>query len=320
MRPRDPSKEKAIRRKAMEIAVKEGFDGLSMHKVARAAKVSAATLYVYFEDRDDLLIQVYLEESEKAFAAMMENFDPALPFALDTSGVVAAVRPPNEGEVCGSSYWYQLGWAPAPETMIDLTLVDGTALTIGLTVPGFSQSAVAEGDTLSIHYGAEGVGFGGRYALLEIKKEEALVAAIGENVPAGPTPSEGATECYSEDSLCGHRDITMDVPAPDGTIVSIPTGLDPARAFEIAQALAREQGWWVGSVNASTGVIEATTRSFWFGFTDDIVVRVLPDGSGSRIDMRSVSRVGRSDLGANAGRIRRFQAQLRERLQAAEGG
>lgn len=102
-------------------------------------------------------------------------------------------------------------------------------------------------------------------------------------------------------------------------IVSIPTGLDPARAFEIAEALAREQGWWVGSVNASTGVIEATTRSFWFGFTDDIVVRVLPDGSGSRIDMRSVSRVGRSDLGANAARIRRFQAQLRERLQAAEG-
>lgn len=81
MRTRDPSKEKAIRRKAMEIAVREGFDGLSMHKIARAAKVSAATLYVYFEDRDDLLVQVYLEESEKAFAAMMENFDSELPFA-----------------------------------------------------------------------------------------------------------------------------------------------------------------------------------------------------------------------------------------------
>lgn len=81
MRTRDPSKELAIRRKAMEIAVREGFDGLSMHKVARAAKVSAATLYVYFEDRDDLLVQVYLEESEKAFAAMMENFDPGLSFA-----------------------------------------------------------------------------------------------------------------------------------------------------------------------------------------------------------------------------------------------
>ena len=81
MRARDPHKEKTIRRKAMEMAVKEGFDGLSMQKVAKAAKVSPGTLYIYFEDRDDLLIQVYLEESEKAFAAMMENFDPALPFA-----------------------------------------------------------------------------------------------------------------------------------------------------------------------------------------------------------------------------------------------
>jgi hypothetical protein len=108
--------------------------------------------------------------------------------------------------------------------MLDLTLADGTALTIGLRMPGLSQGAVAEGDTLSMHFSAEMVGFGGRYAILKIKKEEALVAVIGENMPAGPTPAEGATECYSEDSLCGRRDITMDVPAPDGTIVSIPNG------------------------------------------------------------------------------------------------
>jgi len=81
MRLRDPSKEKAIRRKAMEIAVKDGLDGLSLNKVARAAKISASTFYIYFEDLDDLLVQVYLDESEKAFAAMMENFDPELPFA-----------------------------------------------------------------------------------------------------------------------------------------------------------------------------------------------------------------------------------------------
>jgi AcrR family transcriptional regulator len=81
MRARDPEKEKTIRRKALELAVKEGFDGLSMHKIARAAMVSAGTLYVYFEDRDDLLIQIYLEESGRAFDAMMENFDPGMSFA-----------------------------------------------------------------------------------------------------------------------------------------------------------------------------------------------------------------------------------------------
>jgi AcrR family transcriptional regulator len=80
VRPRDPAKEKAIRRKVIELAVREGFDGLSMQKVARAARVSPGTLYVYFEDREAMLIQVYLEEADKALSAMLENFDPGMPF------------------------------------------------------------------------------------------------------------------------------------------------------------------------------------------------------------------------------------------------
>jgi uncharacterized protein (DUF1499 family) len=46
--------------------------------------------------------------------------------------------------------------------------------------------------------------------------------------------------------------------------------------------------------------------SFWFGFTDDIVIRVTPAQNGSIVDLRSVSRVGKSDLGANAKRINQF--------------
>ncbi len=103
-------------------------------------------------------------------------------------------------------------------------------------------------------------------------------------------------------------------------LISIPTGLDQARAFAITDALAREQSWWVGAVSASNGTIEATARTFWFGFTDDIALRVRGDGSGARVDMRSTSRVGRSDLGANAARMRPFLAELRRRLQEAEGG
>jgi AcrR family transcriptional regulator len=80
MRFRDPSKEEAIRRKAMELAVKEGFDGLSMQKIAKAAKVSPGTLYVYFEDREDLVLQVYRAEMEKTQAAMMRGFDPSMRF------------------------------------------------------------------------------------------------------------------------------------------------------------------------------------------------------------------------------------------------
>ena len=103
-------------------------------------------------------------------------------------------------------------------------------------------------------------------------------------------------------------------------MASIPTGLDQARAFDIALTLAGEQPWWVGAVSQPSGTIEATTRSFWFGFTDDIAIRVRADGSGARVDMRSTSRVGRSDLGANATRMRAYLSELRLRLQAAEAG
>jgi fatty-acyl-CoA synthase len=51
------------------------------------------------------------------------------------------------------------------------------------------------------------------------------------------------------------------------------------------------------------GRIEATATSFWYGFKDDVLVRIRPEGGGSRVDLRSVSRVGLSDLGANCERI-----------------
>jgi uncharacterized protein (DUF1499 family) len=102
-------------------------------------------------------------------------------------------------------------------------------------------------------------------------------------------------------------------------IAAVATGLDPTRAFDIALALAREQNWRIGRVAPEAGVIEATAETFWFGFIDDIAIRVRPDGTGARIDMRSVSRVGRSDIGANAARMRPYLQELRRRIEEAEG-
>ncbi|MGH9458162.1 MAG: DUF1499 domain-containing protein [Thermoanaerobaculia bacterium] len=85
----------------------------------------------------------------------------------------------------------------------------------------------------------------------------------------------------------------------------------PGEAFQRALEAVRAQGWDVAAANQETGTIEATDTTFWFGFKDDVVIRVRPEGSGSRIDLRSVSRVGRSDVGANAARIRRFRDSLR---------
>ena len=80
MRTRDEMKESAIREKALEMVVKHGFDGLSMQKLAKAAGVSPATIYIYFKDRDDLILQLYLQEMKKMVDATLDGFDPSMHF------------------------------------------------------------------------------------------------------------------------------------------------------------------------------------------------------------------------------------------------
>jgi len=84
----------------------------------------------------------------------------------------------------------------------------------------------------------------------------------------------------------------------------------PAAAFSLALEAAREMDWELVAADSGSGRIEATATTPWFGFKDDVVVRVSSAGSGSRIDVRSVSRVGGSDVGANAERIRAYLAEL----------
>jgi uncharacterized protein (DUF1499 family) len=80
----------------------------------------------------------------------------------------------------------------------------------------------------------------------------------------------------------------------------------PAAAFARALAAAREMGWEVVAAEEKEGRIEAVATTRWFGFKDDVVVRLAPTAGGTRVDVRSKSRVGRSDVGANARRIERF--------------
>jgi len=79
-----------------------------------------------------------------------------------------------------------------------------------------------------------------------------------------------------------------------------------------AQRLARERGWEVVTVDTSQGILEAVATSRFFRFKDNVIVRVRPlsEGGGSMVDMRSISRVGVSDVGTNAERIREFLADL----------
>ena len=96
-------------------------------------------------------------------------------------------------------------------------------------------------------------------------------------------------------------------------VVKLPTD----RAFDLALDAARALGWRIVATAPEQRRIEASDQTFWFGFIDDIVVRISPEAAGSRIDVRSVSRVGRSDTGTNAARIRAYLERIRAGLPAA---
>ena len=86
----------------------------------------------------------------------------------------------------------------------------------------------------------------------------------------------------------------------------------PAEGFVRAQRAAGELGWKTTYSDPGAGVFEAQVTSPTFLFVDDIVVRVRPEGDGSRIDVRSKSRDGKGDLGMNAKRIRAFARSVAE--------
>jgi uncharacterized protein (DUF1499 family) len=92
----------------------------------------------------------------------------------------------------------------------------------------------------------------------------------------------------------------------------IRVALPPAEALARSERAARDLGWNVVATDPAAGTLEAQAISRLFRFVDDVVVRVrpVPDGSGSIVDVRSKSREGRGDLGANAARIRRFRDAL----------
>ena len=95
---------------------------------------------------------------------------------------------------------------------------------------------------------------------------------------------------------------------PDLAPITLPT--PPAAAFDRALSVAQSSGWEIVTADKSSGRIEATDTTRWFGFTDDVVVRLTPWGAGTRVDVRSTARTGAGDLGRNASRIRRFLNDL----------
>lgn len=89
---------------------------------------------------------------------------------------------------------------------------------------------------------------------------------------------------------------------------------EPAQqVFRNALETARAMGWQIVAEVPQEGRIEASDTTFWFGFTDDIAIRVTPAAQRSLLDIRSASRVGISDVGTNAARIRAFLKNMSHR-------
>jgi Protein of unknown function (DUF1499) len=86
----------------------------------------------------------------------------------------------------------------------------------------------------------------------------------------------------------------------------------PTAVFDRALAAVESLGWDIVAAVPEDGRIEATDTTFWFRFKDDVVIRIRPDGGGSVLDARSLSRVGGGDAGTNARRLRRFFATFDE--------
>jgi uncharacterized protein (DUF1499 family) len=88
----------------------------------------------------------------------------------------------------------------------------------------------------------------------------------------------------------------------------------PERVFAEALAVAEALGWEVTSQDAASGEIQAVATTRIFRFKDDVTITVGRGAGGSTINVRSRSRIGKGDLGANARRIRLFQAELAKRF------
>jgi uncharacterized protein (DUF1499 family) len=86
--------------------------------------------------------------------------------------------------------------------------------------------------------------------------------------------------------------------------------LPPAEVFPKMLEAAKAMDWAIVASDPATGRIEATATVPWWGFKDDIVVVMTPDGTGTRIDVRSKSRVGKGDLGVNAQRIKDYLGKI----------
>jgi uncharacterized protein (DUF1499 family) len=130
--------------------------------------------------------------------------------------------------------------------------------------------------------------------------------------------SAAAVPAYGERDMSYPADFVPIVEQAYPDLSPIRLSAAPSEAYGRAIASARALGWTITHEDPAAGTFDASESTAIFRFVDDVTVRVRPDADGTRIDLRSKSRDGRGDLGANADRIQRFAAEIRLPPVAAE--
>ncbi len=157
-----------------------------------------------------------------------------------------------------------------------------------------------------------GLDYGGGGTRIAHEEQAALAQFL--NSPAGrknPRHKAIANDCKTWGPIC----LTAVQHAYYPNIRPLPApGTPPQAAFKAALKAARGMGWKIVAADASIGHIEATATTAWFGFKDDIAINVMPVNTGSVINVRSESRLGLSDLGKNARRVRAYLKRAAHQL------
>jgi AcrR family transcriptional regulator len=175
MRTRDPKKEAALREQALAMIVKEGFDGLSMQKLAKAAGVSPATIYIYWKDRDDLILHLYLEVFREMSVETLKGFDPEMTFR---EGLRVQWR--NRARYClahpvETHFMEQVKFSPLHEKaqeLVDPSFVDA--------MRSFVKGAIKRGEVIRIPVEVYwSVAFAPLYQLLKYHKHGKSLPGMG---------------------------------------------------------------------------------------------------------------------------------------------
>ncbi len=165
MRIRDTHKELLVKQRAIELLLKDGFDGFSMQKLAKACDISVGTLYIYYKNKEDLILKIGTEEGVRMMKATMKNFSPDLPFAEGLK-----IQWENR-----SSYWLKnkaasMFYENIKHTPYGETILEILADSFRPTMKKFTENAIANKELHYLSFESYwSVAFGPLYTLLKFE-------------------------------------------------------------------------------------------------------------------------------------------------------